>query len=76
MALKRFVDYAPDIFGVIFCRTKIDTQKIAEHLIKDGYSADSLHGDLTQQQRDRVMRSFKKKHFTIISGNGCCSPRH
>jgi len=66
MALKRFVDYAPDIFGVIFCRTKIDTQKIAEHLIKDGYSADSLHGDLTQQQRDRVMRNFKNKTLQLL----------
>jgi len=66
LALKRFVDYNPDIFGVIFCRTKIDTQKIAEHLIKDGYNADSLHGDLTQQQRDRVMRSFKNKTLQLL----------
>jgi ATP-dependent RNA helicase DeaD len=66
MALKRFVDYTPDIYGVIFCRTKIDTQKIAEHLIKDGYSADPLHGDLTQQQRDRVMRSFKNKSLQLL----------
>ena len=65
-ALKRFVDYTPDIFGVIFCRTKIDTQKIAEHLIKDGYNADSLHGDLTQMQRDRVMRSFKNKTLQLL----------
>ena len=66
LALKRFVDYNPDIFGVIFCRTKIDTQKIAEHLIKDGYNADSLHGDLTQMQRDRVMRSFKNKTLQLL----------
>ena len=66
LALKRFVDYTTDIFGVIFCRTKIDTQKIAEHLIKDGYNADSLHGDLTQQQRDRVMRSFKNKTLQLL----------
>jgi ATP-dependent RNA helicase DeaD len=65
-ALKRFVDYTPDIYGVIFCRTKIDTQKIAEHLIKDGYSADPLHGDLTQQQRDRVMKSFKNKSLQLL----------
>lgn len=65
-ALKRFVDYTPDIFGVIFCRTKIDTQKIAEHLIKDGYNADSLHGDLTQGQRDKVMRSFKNKTLQVL----------
>jgi len=66
LALKRFVDYTPDIFGVIFCRTKIDTQKIAEHLIKDGYNADALHGDLSQQQRDRVMRSFKNKTLQLL----------
>lgn len=66
LALKRFVDYAPDIFGVIFCRTKIDTQKIAEHLIKDGYNADALHGDLTQAQRDRVMKSFKNKTLQLL----------
>ncbi len=66
LALKRFVDYTPDIFGVIFCRTKIDTQKIAEHLIKDGYNADALHGDLTQMQRDRVMRSFKNKTLQLL----------
>lgn len=66
LALKRFVDYTPDIFGLIFCRTKIDTQKIAEHLIKDGYNADSLHGDLTQMQRDRVMRSFKNKTLQLL----------
>jgi ATP-dependent RNA helicase DeaD len=58
-ALKRVVDINLDIFGVIFCRTKMDTQRIAEHLIKDGYNADSLHGDLTVQQRDMVMRNFK-----------------
>jgi ATP-dependent RNA helicase DeaD len=66
LALKRIVDYTPDIFGVIFCRTKIDTQKIAEHLMKDGYNADSLHGDLTQQQRDRVMSSFKNKTLQLL----------
>jgi ATP-dependent RNA helicase DeaD len=60
------VDYNPGIFAVIFCRTKIDTQKIAEHLIKDGYNADSLHGDLSQQQRDKVMRSFKNKALQIL----------
>ena len=66
LALKRHLDYNPGIFGVIFCRTKIDTQKIAEHLIKDGYSADALHGDLSQQQRDRVMRSFKNKALQLL----------
>jgi ATP-dependent RNA helicase DeaD len=65
-ALKRVVDYNLDIFGVIFCRTKVDTQRIAENLIKDGYNADALHGDLTQQQRDRVMRNFKSKALQLL----------
>ncbi|HEY9488729.1 MAG TPA: helicase C-terminal domain-containing protein, partial [Chryseosolibacter sp.] len=65
-ALKRIVDFHLDIFGVIFCRTKADTQRIAEHLIKDGYNADSLHGDLTQQQRDRVMRNFRSKALQLL----------
>jgi ATP-dependent RNA helicase DeaD len=65
-ALKRIVDYNLDIFGVIFCRTKMDTQRVAEHLIKDGYNADALHGDLTQQQRDRVMKNFKGKALQLL----------
>jgi ATP-dependent RNA helicase DeaD len=65
-ALKRIVDYNLDIFGVIFCRTKVDTQRIAEHLIKDGYNADALHGDLTQQQRDKVMRAFRSKALQLL----------
>jgi ATP-dependent RNA helicase DeaD len=65
-ALKRMVDYTPDIFGVIFCRTKIDTQRVAESLMKDGYNADALHGDLTQMQRDRVMKSFKNKTLQML----------
>jgi ATP-dependent RNA helicase DeaD len=65
-ALKRVVDFNLDIFGVIFCRTKVDTQRVAEHLIKDGYNADALHGDLTQQQRDRVMRNFKSKALQLL----------
>ena len=65
-ALKRVVDYNLDIFGVIFCRTKLDTQRVAEHLIRDGYNADALHGDLTQQQRDRVMKNFKAKTLQIL----------
>jgi ATP-dependent RNA helicase DeaD len=65
-ALKRLVDFNLDIFGVIFCRTKLDTQRVAEHLIRDGYNADSLHGDLTQQQRDRVMKNFKAKALQIL----------
>jgi ATP-dependent RNA helicase DeaD len=65
-ALKRIVDFNYDIFGVIFCRTKLDTQRVAETLIKDGYNADALHGDLTQQQRDKVMRSFKEKTLQLL----------
>ncbi|MBL7858636.1 MAG: DEAD/DEAH box helicase [Cyclobacteriaceae bacterium] len=66
LALKRILDYTPEIFGLIFCRTRIDTQKIAEMLMKDGYNADSLHGDLTQQQRDRVMIKFRQRSLQIL----------
>lgn len=66
LALKRILDFNPDIFGLIFCRTRIDTQRIAEMLIKDGYNADSLHGDLTQQQRDRVMMKFRDRSLQIL----------
>lgn len=66
LALKRILDYSPEIFGLIFCRTRIDTQRIAEMLMKDGYNADSLHGDLTQQQRDRVMVKFRQRSLQIL----------
>ncbi len=65
-ALKRLADANPDIFSVIFCRTKRDTQKVAEHLIEDGYSAGALHGDLSQNQRDLVMTSFRKKQIQML----------
>lgn len=65
-ALKRIVDYNPDIFAVVFCKTKMDTQEVAEHLIKDGYNADSLHGDLSQQQRDKVMSRFREKNMQLL----------
>lgn len=65
-ALKRILDFTPEIFGLIFCRTRIDTQRVAEMLIKDGYNADSLHGDLTQQQRDRVMMKFRSRALQIL----------
>lgn len=65
-AIKRILDFNPDIFGLIFCRTRIDTQKVAEMLIKDGYNADALHGDLTQQQRDRVMMKFRDRSLQIL----------
>jgi ATP-dependent RNA helicase DeaD len=65
-ALKRIADNHPDIYGIIFCRTKIETQEIAEKLIKDGYNADSLHGDLSQAQRDAVMRKFRNKNLQML----------
>lgn len=65
-ALKRIVDFNPDIFGIIFTRTKIESQEIAESLIKDGYDADALHGDLTQQQRDKVMKRFREKNLQLL----------
>jgi len=65
-ALKRILDFYPDVFGIIFCRTKADTQKIADLLIKDGYSADALHGDLSQAQRDFVMKRFRTRHIQIL----------
>ncbi|MDM8159777.1 DEAD/DEAH box helicase [Labilibaculum sp. K2S] len=64
--LKRVVDYYPNIFGIIFCRTRKETQEVAELLMKDGYSADALHGDLSQVQRDKVMRSFKNKTLQLL----------
>ena len=66
LALKRILDDNPEIFGLIFCRTRIDTQRIAEMLMKDGYNADALHGDLTQQQRDRVMLKFRQRSLQIL----------
>jgi ATP-dependent RNA helicase DeaD len=65
-ALKRILDNTPEIFGLIFCRTRIDTQRIAENLMKDGYNADALHGDLNQAQRDRVMMKFRQKSVQIL----------
>ena len=65
-ALKRLADANPDIFSVIFCRTKRDTQKVAEKLIDDGYNAGALHGDLSQNQRDLVMNAFRKKQVQML----------
>jgi ATP-dependent RNA helicase DeaD len=65
-ALKRILDYYPEIFGLIFCRTRIDTQRVAEMLMKDGYNADSLHGDLNQAQRDKVMIKFRQRSVRIL----------
>lgn len=66
LALKRIVDYYPEIFGMIFCRTKAETQEVADHLIKDGYSADALHGDLSQSQRDFVMKRFRNRTLQML----------
>lgn len=65
-ALKRLSDANPDIFSVVFCRTKRDTQKVAEQLIEDGYNAAALHGDLSQNQRDLVMKSFRTKQIQML----------
>ena len=65
-AFKRIVDYNPEIFGIVFCRTKIETQEIAESLVKDGYNADSLHGDLSQQQRDKVMKRYRDRSLQLL----------
>ena len=65
-AFKRIVDFNPEIFGIVFCRTKIETQEIAESLMKDGYNADSLHGDLSQQQRDRVMKRYRDRSLQLL----------
>ncbi len=65
-AFKRIVDFYPEIFGIVFCRTKIETQEIAEALIKDGYNADSLHGDLSQQQRDKVMKRYRERNLQLL----------
>jgi ATP-dependent RNA helicase DeaD len=64
--LKRIVDFNPDIFGIVFCRTKNETKDIADMLIKDGYNSDSLHGDLTQQQRDIVMKRYREKSLQLL----------
>lgn len=66
LALKRIADYYPDIYAIIFCRTKIETQEVSDMLIRDGYSADSLHGDLSQSQRDHVMTRFRCKNIQML----------
>lgn len=65
-ALKRIVDNSPEIYGMIFCRTRRETQEVAEKLMQQGYSADTLHGDLNQNQRDQVMRKFRQKQIQIL----------
>lgn len=66
IALKRIADFFPDIYGIIFCRTRQETKEVAEKLMKDGYNADALHGDLSQQQRDYVMQRFRLKNIQML----------
>lgn len=66
LALKRIVDYYPRIYAIIFCRTKIETQEIADKLIRDGYNAESLHGDLSQPQRDQTMQKFRQHTVQLL----------
>jgi ATP-dependent RNA helicase DeaD len=66
LALKRIVDYYPNIYGIIFCRTRKETQEIADKLIQDGYNAESLHGELSQMQRDYVMQKFRIKNLQLL----------
>lgn len=66
LALKRIVDFYPHIYAIIFCRTKIETQEVADKLIRDGYNAESLHGDLSQQQRDLTMQKFRQHTVQLL----------
>jgi ATP-dependent RNA helicase DeaD len=66
LVLKRIADYNPNVYGIVFCRTRKETQEIADLLIKDGYNADSLHGDLSQVQRDYVMQKFRLRNIQLL----------
>jgi ATP-dependent RNA helicase DeaD len=66
LTLKRLADYYPNIYGIVFCRTRRETQEIADKLITDGYNAEALHGDLSQSQRDAVMQKFRVKHIQLL----------
>lgn len=66
LALKRIVDINPDIYGIVFCRTRQETKEVAEKLMRDGYNADALHGDLSQPQRDSVMNKFRIRNLQIL----------
>ena len=66
LALKRIVDYLPRVYGIIFCRTRATTQEVASQLIQDGYDADALHGDLSQAQRDAVMKKFRERNLQLL----------
>lgn len=66
LTLKRVADNSPNIYGIIFCRTRKETQEVADNLIQDGYNADALHGDLSQQQRDIVMKKFRDRVLSLL----------
>ena len=66
LVLKRIADYNPNIYGIVFCRTRAETKEVADKLIKDGYNADALHGDLSQAQRDHVMKRFREKSLQML----------
>ena len=66
LALKRLVDYHPDIYAIVFCRTRTETQEVADWLMKDGYNADALHGDLSQTQRDAVMNRLRGRNLQLL----------
>ena len=66
LALKRIADINPDIYGIVFCRTRMETKEVADKLIKDGYNADALHGDLSQAQRDQVMKRFRNRALQML----------
>ena len=66
LVLKRIADFYPDIYAIIFCRTRAETQEVADALIKDGYNADALHGDLSQLQRDNVMNKFRLRNLQML----------
>jgi ATP-dependent RNA helicase DeaD len=66
LALKRIADINPDIYGIVFCRTRRETKEVADKLIKDGYNADALHGDLSQAQRDQVMKRFRERNLQML----------
>ncbi len=66
LALKRIADINPNIYGIVFCRTRMETKEVADKLMNDGYNADALHGDLSQAQRDHVMSRFRQKHLNLL----------
>ncbi|MRR16835.1 MAG: DEAD/DEAH box helicase [Deltaproteobacteria bacterium] len=70
LALKRIADFYPDIYAIIFCRTRTETQEVADALMKDGYNADALHGDLSQAQRDSVMNRFRSRNLQMLVATG------